>query len=178
MKAMLVVVLAAIVLDGAGATTAAQRAPRGFVWAVGNACAKGGGAAYRFFSPARGWLWPRRDLVYVLDSGTAAATPLACVPGEKVCIGGEAADGSFHWGVGILGRDSCPDCCRLCGAGTASTRLECEEVPTAATTSGPLGPNFDTVPAPFTYRDYGCTAAGSCADSFGVHLAPPPAWDE
>lgn len=72
-----------------------------------------------FYSQSRNVSWPGNGRVYVIDDWDAHTYSLSCNRGERICFGAWVRGrSSTYWGVGSGGRNSCADCCAICGAGT------------------------------------------------------------
>ncbi|MDE5445532.1 hypothetical protein GWG65_29725 [Bradyrhizobium sp. CSA207] len=70
-----------------------------------------------FSSKSRDVYWPGNGRAYTLNDSQVHKYRLACVPGEKICMGAWAAGSSRpSWGVGYSNAHGCTGCCATCGA--------------------------------------------------------------
>lgn len=90
--------------------------PDGVRWHMRNEY--GTNIVVQFYTPERHSRWPAGDRAYLLVSGQTEVIRLRCVPGEKVCYGGNAP--GRYWGTGIGSgfrpAHPCVNCCRRCGS--------------------------------------------------------------
>jgi hypothetical protein len=71
-----------------------------------------------FYSTTRNWQWPGQGQVWVLNDDNFKSFSLNCQYGEKICYGAWVrGDTSRYWGVGYNNRQSCNNCCYVCGYG-------------------------------------------------------------
>jgi hypothetical protein len=81
-------------------------------------------AQIEFYSQGRNYAWPGNGKAFDLDDYESHAFRLRCRSGEKVCFGAWPLRSSSYWGVGYNGRHGCENCCRACGADSASYVLK------------------------------------------------------
>ncbi len=87
-----------------------------FAWRVRNN--SGEVVQYQVYSTTRpGHVWPGGGQVRVVSpDGRTYVDPISCEKGEKICYGAWLArDKSQYWGAGSDGKQSCADCCYVCG---------------------------------------------------------------
>lgn len=89
--------------------------PYGIRWQIRNEF--GANIVMQFYAPERHVHWPAGDRAYLLVTGQTSVIRLRCVPGEKVCYGGNVP--GHYWGVGLSIRHPCGSCCRTCGSSTS-----------------------------------------------------------
>lgn len=71
-----------------------------------------------YVSRDRNYQWPGSGRIYVISSSTPRIDKLRCRKGEKICYGiWRRGNANVSWGAGYLGRESCADCCWVCGSG-------------------------------------------------------------
>lgn len=77
----------------------------------------GANIVMQFYSPSRHVHWPAGYQAYLLVPGQVTVIRLRCVPGEKICYGGNVP--GRYWGTGLSAgfplRHPCVNCCRICG---------------------------------------------------------------
>jgi hypothetical protein len=88
-------------------------------WTFTDSCAQAGSQVQiKLFDETNGGQYPEQNIVYVLPVGQTKNVNIACIPGAKVCFGGEDQFSSgIYWGVSLENNQSCTACCAVCGAG-------------------------------------------------------------
>lgn len=82
-----------------------------------------------FYSQNRNSAWPGGTKAYYVNDYAPHTYYLSCIRGEKICYGAWPTGGdgsgnySTYWGAGLDGRQSCRNCCGICGADNPNTRL-------------------------------------------------------